>query len=146
MTALFIGRFQPFHYGHLDALKQISKDYDLIKIAIGSSNERGTKRNPYSIEERIEMIKKGIKDLTVKTEIYDIPDINDDKLWVSHVKRIVGGFDVVYSGNNHVLNLFQHAKIKTKTQKFNIDISGTMIRQKLDKGEDIVQHTPVFEK
>ena len=50
MTALFIGRFQPFHSGHVDAIKQISEKE--IIIGIGSSQYSGTDDNPYSFEER----------------------------------------------------------------------------------------------
>jgi nicotinamide-nucleotide adenylyltransferase len=142
MTALFIGRFQPFHRGHLDALKQISKDYGLIKIGIGSSNEKGTEKNPFPVEERQEMIVRGINSLQVETEIYIIPDINDDQRWVMHVQRIVGAFDVAFSGNPHVLSLFEQAGIKTKTQIFNLKISGTEIRRKLEKEEDVSMDIP----
>jgi len=56
MIALFIGRFQPFHSGHLDAIKQISEEE--IIIGIGSSQYSKTEENPYSFEERKKMIKK----------------------------------------------------------------------------------------
>jgi nicotinamide-nucleotide adenylyltransferase len=49
LKALFIGRFQPLHLGHLDALKQISKEE--IIIGIGSSQYSGTKENPYNFEQ-----------------------------------------------------------------------------------------------
>jgi Nicotinamide mononucleotide adenylyltransferase len=36
MEILFIGRFQPFHKGHLKTLISLAKKADLIKIVIGS--------------------------------------------------------------------------------------------------------------
>ena len=39
MTALFIGRFQPFHKGHLAAIKWILKKEGKIFIVIGSNQQ-----------------------------------------------------------------------------------------------------------
>ena len=64
--ALFIGRFQPFHQGHLDAIKQISEDE--IIIGIGSSQYSKTDDNPYSFEERQKMIEKTLLMLSETTE------------------------------------------------------------------------------
>lgn len=46
-TALFVGRFQPFHLGHLKVIKDILKKNDFIVIAIGSSDEKNTDKNPF---------------------------------------------------------------------------------------------------
>ena len=60
-TALFIGRFQPFHKAHLQDIKAILKECDEVIIAIGSSQHSDTKDNPFSVAERIEMIDKTIR-------------------------------------------------------------------------------------
>lgn len=124
--ALFIGRFQPFHEGHLDAIKQISED-DII-IGIGSSQYSGTDDNPYSFEERKQMIEKGLADKKIKYKIIAIPDIHDEKNWVEHVKNTVGNFATAYTGNDWVERLFKEKNIPIKKLKINIDISGTKIR------------------
>ena len=36
-TGLYVGRFQPFHLGHLEAIKHILKKVDTVIIAIGSA-------------------------------------------------------------------------------------------------------------
>ena len=140
MIALFVGRFQPFHIGHLDALMQIQEKYDLIKLGIGSAKVSGTDKNPFDIEARKKMIESIIPKLKSKIEIYEIPDINDDKRWVSYVKEIVGDFDIVYSGNDYVLELFSRENIPTKKQTFNIDINATRIREMIRKGEDYSEY------
>jgi len=142
MTALFIGRFQPFHLGHLDVLKQIQKKYDVIKIGIGSSQESETARNPWTASFRKEMIENSAKKLDADIQVFEIPDINNDEKWVSHVQEIVGEFDVVYSGNDHVRELFQIAGLTTITQIFNLDINATLIRQKINKKEDVSSYVP----
>jgi cytidyltransferase-like protein len=43
MPAIFVGRFQPFHKGHLKAIRWILKREKEIFIVIGSSQESFTK-------------------------------------------------------------------------------------------------------
>lgn len=128
MIALFIGRFQPFHLGHLDALKQISENE--IIIGIGSSQYSNTEENPYSFAERKEMIEMILKDIPNKNiKIIAIPDIQDPPNWVEHVKNLVPNFDAVYTGNDFVAELFQDKNYSVKPILLNKKISGTEIRQ-----------------
>ncbi len=129
MIALFIGRFQPFHSGHLDAIKQIEA-YEVI-IGVGSSQYSNTKDNPFSFEERKKMIEKALTGLDINYKIIAVPDIHDAKNWVAHVKNIVGKFDVVYTGNSVVEQLFKEKNYVVKKLKINIKISGTELRKKM---------------
>jgi nicotinamide-nucleotide adenylyltransferase len=142
MTALFIGRFQPFHLGHLDALKQISKDNDFIKIGIGSSDKYNQKDNPYDFDFRSKLINEIKNLINSKIEIFSIPDIDDDYKWVSYVGSIVGDYDIVFSGNDHVLDLFARENIEIKKIKFNIDISASKIRDMILNKEDFKKYLP----
>jgi len=134
LRALFIGRFQPFHQGHLDAIKQISEPE--IIIGIGSSQYSGTDDNPYSFEEREKMINSVLSKTDLNYKIIAIPDIHDEKNWVEHVKNIVGDFDIVYTGNDWVKKLFEDKEYKVKTIKHNIDISGTKVREMIKNNDD----------
>jgi len=125
--ALFIGRFQPFHFGHLDALKQITEDE--ITIGIGSSQYGGTEENPWSFEERKKMIEQSLINEHINYSIVAIPDIHDEKNWVEHVKNIVSKFDVVYTGNEWVKKLFEEKGFEVKNIKIKIEISGTKLRE-----------------
>ena len=76
MDGLLIGRFQPFHLGHLDAvLFGLSRTENLF-IGIGSSNKSNERKNPFSAEERREMITfiYRAKSITDRIKIFDIPD------------------------------------------------------------------------
>ncbi len=113
-TALFIGRFQPFHKGHLEVIKRISKEYALIKIAIGSSQESHTQKNPFSVEERKTMIELTLENQGITNyEIYEVSDINDNNKWVSHTIKFTGTIDVVVTGNDLVKSLFEQAHYST---------------------------------
>ena len=61
-TGLFIGRFQPFHKGHLWAVREILKECDSIIIGVGSSNKQNTTTDPFTFEERKSMIEETFKD------------------------------------------------------------------------------------
>ena len=53
---LYLGRFQPFHKGHLSVIQEAMKHCDHLIIAIGSAQEEATLKNPFSYTERVDMI------------------------------------------------------------------------------------------
>lgn len=137
MRALFVGRFQPVHRGHAEILKKISEKVDEIAIVIGSSQFANTEENPFSADEREEMLKRVLAEYGIENfRIYKVPDVNDNKKWVENVIGKVGNFDVVYSGNELVKKLFREAGKKViAIEHINRDtLSGTEIRRRIKKG------------
>ena len=55
-----IGRFQPFHNGHLKLAKQILKDCNELIIAVGSSQFNFTFSNPFTAGERVYFIHQSL--------------------------------------------------------------------------------------
>ena len=110
--ALFIGRFQPFHLGHLAVINRLARDYDLVKIVIGSSQCSKERDNPFSFEERKEMITRSVAVKNYK--IYAVPDCKSDAEWIKHVEELAGGFDAVVSGNGLTRKLFRKAGYRVK--------------------------------
>ncbi len=107
MRALLIGRFQPFHNGHLLVIKKIFDDVDELIIVVGSSQHRDAVENPFSADERLEMIRHVLNSEGItKYQVYKVPDIGDDKRYPGHLMEHVPSFDVVYSGNSLVQRLF----------------------------------------
>lgn len=146
--SLFIGRFQPLHIGHFIMLKKIADESKLVKIGIGSAQLSHTKENPLSAEERKEMLEIVLGKQNIRNaEIYFIPDINDDRQWVGHVQSIVGGFDVVYSGNEWVVRLFREKGIAVEVITEIDPYEATKVRNAICKDHTIEQHVPpvVFE-
>jgi nicotinamide-nucleotide adenylyltransferase len=135
-TALIIGRFQPFHLGHVRLIEEAAKEADHILIGVGSSQEDHTKNNPFTAREREEMIKRSLKD-GKKYSIYEIPDIGNDKRWVSHVAGIVPSFDVVYTNGALERKLFAEAGCRVHaTGLYNREkYAGTEIRRRIVSGE-----------
>jgi len=134
MKALFIGRFQPFHNGHLLVLQYISKQYDEIIIGIGSSQEKDTIENPFSKEERALMITASLDAAGIRNyQVVAIPDIHDPPHWVSHVRSIISDFDVVLTNNPFTRKLFSEKGYVVKgTSYFDREhYSGKEIRKRI---------------
>ncbi len=139
MNALFIGRFQPFHKGHLMLLQSISSQYDEIIIGIGSSQYSSTIDNPYSEDERKKMIAKSLDKIGINNyKIVLIPDIHNPPKWVSHVLSIVRDFDVVISNNSFTKQLFSEKGYLVKgTPYFEKErYSGEEIRRRMINNEE----------
>jgi nicotinamide-nucleotide adenylyltransferase len=141
--ALFVGRFQPFHFGHLKVIKDILKENGKIVIVIGSSQERNTLKNPFSSQERKEMLRLVLDGAKINNfEIVEIPDFNSDEKWTEHIRKLAK-FDVVYSRNPWTLRCFRKAKIPVKRHKLyeRYKHCGTKIRNRILKRkhwEDLV--------
>ena len=135
---LILGRFQPFHFGHLKLIESIVNDKVLPLICIGSAQYSHTVDNPFTVKERKEKIMAVLQSLNCEYEIFEIPDINNYDLYVSHLETFVPGFDQVYSGNPIVQRLFDEAGYKVvKLQMFNREVwEGSAIRLAMKEGGD----------
>jgi len=134
-VALFIGRFQPFHIGHLHVVREILKENDKIIIGIGSSQYSRKPINPFSAKERREMILESLRvEGITEFAIFEIPDINNNSYWVMHVKKIVPKFDSVYTGSPLSQKLFEDSGVIVNKLKRYKDISASEIRLRIQKG------------
>ena len=138
MNALIIGRFQPFHNGHLKLIQSLIKEYDEIIIGIGSSQYSYTMNNPFSAEERTKMIEQSLLDAKISNfRVVNIPDIHEYPKWVDHVLIIVSDFDVVISNNELTQELFSAKGFQVKTTPLfqKKEWSGRKIRQRMYEGK-----------
>ena len=141
--ALFIGRFQPFHNGHLRVVKSILKKFDEIVIGIGSSQEINTFDNPFSYEERKNMILKALKSNKIKNfKIYPIPDLYDDVKWTKYIIKNLPKFDVAFSGNEWTIRCFNKHKIKCAKIRLVRGINSTNIRNLISKNKNWQELVP----
>lgn len=145
MDGLLIGRFQPFHLGHLAAVKFALTQVDNLAIGIGSSNRFNEKRNPFSAEERKEMILSSLdgSDLE-KIKIYLVPDVNDHEKWTYQVDSIIPKYDVVFSNDDFTHNLYKKRGIHVVSVplKQREILSGTDIRQKIANNQSLDDLVP----
>ena len=110
--ALVIGRFQPFHKGHLYAIKYVRERHEEFIIGIGSALTSHTLKNPFTAGERLKMIFLALDEAgfsRMNYYIIPIPDTEVHTGWVSLVKSLVPDFDVVYSNDSLTKRLFKEA-------------------------------------
>jgi len=142
---LIIGRFQPFHNGHLEIFKTISKECDHIVIGIGSAGLSHTFENPFTAGERHLMISHALWEQGMDNFfIVPIVDINRYSVWVSHVESLVPPFQAVYSNNPLTRRLFQEKGYEVRASPlFNREMySGTEVRRRMLEDEEWMSLVP----
>ncbi len=87
---VFIGRFQPFHIGHKSVVDHALAQADHVVILVGSGNRAPSMRDPWSFEQRKDMI-KACYPYQVNTKKLIIRPLDDtlynDEAWTSNVQR-----------------------------------------------------------
>ena len=131
MIGFLIGRFQPFHLGHLEAIKFALSNVEHLHIGIGSSNKSHEKRNPFTADERKKMILSSIDDTIAKRiSLHFIPDVDDHSKWTHLVDEIIPEYDVVFSNDDFTHELYgkRGKSIISVDLKSRSNLSGTNIR------------------
>ena len=108
MNGFLIGRFQPFHLGHLEAVNFALSNVEQLYIGIGSSNKSHQPRNPFTAEERNQMIMSSLDENTLKkVSIYDIPDVDDHSKWTQSIDKIIPKYDIIFSNDDFTQSLYE---------------------------------------
>lgn len=96
-VGVYIGRFQPFHNGHLATLRSALERFDKVVVVIGSATECLTERNPWSADQRAAMILDALT-ITERGRVWiagqpDMP--NDNEGWAHSVAKKVDFYKFV---------------------------------------------------
>lgn len=150
--ALYIGRFQPIHFGHLNALQQIFEHpdgYDQILIGIGSAEKGFLPKDPLTAGERFEAILRALEEEKVpqkKVMIFPIRNIDRYSLWPFYVQQLCPQFEALFSGSPLVRMLWEKAfpqeQIKVYPLEKQLDISASTVRKKIREGKSITNDVP----
>lgn len=138
MRALIVGRFQPFHKGHLSAVLEVLAKCDDLVIVVGSAEESHTLANPFTASERYQMIISSLPEEALqKVHVVPVRDVNRYAIWVNHIESYVPPFDVVYSNSAVTRSLFRQVGYEVKrTKAYNRKLhSGSEIRRRILAGE-----------
>jgi nicotinamide-nucleotide adenylyltransferase len=138
MRGFYIGRFQPYHNGHHQMVEEIADEVDELVLGIGSAGDSHSPRNPFTAGERVMMVTKSVADFDVTTYAVPIEDLDRNSVWVSHVQSMSPTFDVAYSNNPLVIQLFTEAGVEVRqSPMFNRDVlEGTELRDRMIHDED----------
>jgi nicotinamide-nucleotide adenylyltransferase len=138
-----MGRFQPFHLGHLDLVKQILSQCDQVIIAITSSQFNYISKDPFTAGERIDMIHNSIQDDpeidSSRCIITTLENQFNVATWVSYLEASLPKFDRVYTGNDYVAMLLAKSGYDVISPKFSLNreqYRATNIRDLIIKGKN----------
>jgi nicotinamide-nucleotide adenylyltransferase len=133
---LYVGRFQPFHLGHLEAISHILGEVDEIVIVIGSAQYSHNLNNPFTAGERLVMVRHALMDAYIdlsRVWIVPVPDVHLHMMWVSAVEGYTPSFNAVYSNEPLTRRLFMEAGYEVLSIPFfeRNRFSSTTVRKKM---------------
>jgi nicotinamide-nucleotide adenylyltransferase len=142
ISGLFIGRFQPFHLGHMAAIKFALNYVDELVVVIGSAQRSHERRHPFTAGERIRMINSSLKaddDVDRKRILLiPIPDVDIHSLWTHHLDILVPTYTVVFTNDSFTRLLFKERCIEVIQPKLyrREELSATEVRHRIANGGD----------
>lgn len=139
MRGLLIGRFQPFHAGHLEVVRKIRADRPgaPLIVGVGTAQESYTWENPFTAGERLEMIDRALTEGKVtSTLLVPIADISRHALWVTYLEALLPAFDRVYTNNPLTRILFERSGYLVESPPLfdRARFEGVRIREQLADG------------
>lgn len=125
--------------------KIFSQDFEKLLLVIGSAEKSGTDENPWNLQEREEIIRASIPlELQEEIDIVWLDDVPDDDEWWENLIKIFHHWTLniehytLFTGNEWVRDICARHWIQTDwIDSYEIDISGTKIREMIQKGKDI---------
>ncbi|MEJ2407228.1 MAG: bifunctional nicotinamide-nucleotide adenylyltransferase/Nudix hydroxylase [Candidatus Thiodiazotropha sp.] len=150
---VFIGRFQPFHIGHLSVIQEGLRDAERVIVLIGSAHRPRNSRDPWTVDERSEMVRSAVGESDAERVIIAplIDVLYNDELWVRNVQATVQGLVTAHHAARHrepVIGLIGHSKDHSSyylklfprwgsvTAKSVEGVSATRIREALFSSDD----------
>lgn len=86
--AVYVGRFQPFHNGHLALLKHALELAPQVVLVIGSAFQARTPKNPFSWQERAEMVRLSLTaEERSRVQFLPVRDYYNETRWVEAVRQ-----------------------------------------------------------
>jgi nicotinamide-nucleotide adenylyltransferase len=137
---IYVGRFQPFHLGHLKAIKDVLKEVEELVIVIGSAQYSHNSSNPFTAGERLVMVRRALEEAGIdysRLWVVPVPDVHLHMLWVADLEGYTPRFNVVFSNEPLTRRLFTEAGYKVKSIRFfeRKLYTSTLIREKMLKDE-----------
>jgi nicotinamide-nucleotide adenylyltransferase len=147
VRGLYVGRFQPFHRGHLELVRGLLERAPEVEflLAIGSAEQAYTWENPFTAGERYEMIDRALREAKLRrVAIVPVPDISRHALWVRYLEGLLPPFDRVYTHNPLTHLLFERAGYAVESPPL-VERQlheGSRLRELLAAGADIAPFVP----
>jgi nicotinamide-nucleotide adenylyltransferase len=138
MRILFLGRFQPFHNGHLEAIRKLGTMGEVV-VAIGSAQYSGSFENPFTVDERERMIRAVFEAEGIEVfEICRVVDKHDGEKWIQEIRRCIPECDCAFSNKDYNRKLYQKAGLRVLDKWYfkRKDCKGLRVRELMGLGGD----------
>jgi len=106
---LMIARFQPLHYGHLNALKYCFEHCPEVVVVVGMASQSHTPENPFTCGERLLMIRETVKWAKLPLDMLitvTLPTLEVSRVAVHYVKLYSPPFKYVVVLNPIIQRIF----------------------------------------
>jgi len=137
-----IGRFQPFHNGHLYSARYILNEFDELVVVVAAAQFNYTVENPFTAGERVEMIKRGLGDLYERVYIVPVDNIPNNYAWPRHVLSYIPRVKAIFSNNAFVQELFRSYGYEVRPTPTLEGVSGSLVRKLMVEGGDWMSLVP----
>lgn len=134
-----VARWQPVHRGHVPVLRALCDRASQAIIGIGSSN-RHDLRNPFTLEERTDMVRLALAERT-NYSLIPVPDLDDGPRWREMVGDLFGPLDLFVTDNPYVASLLaadyktiKPVELVPKDER--VAVNGSMVRKEMARGDD----------
>ena len=95
-TIMLIGRFQPLHNAHLEIIKRCTALTDQLVIVAGSAKQPRTYKNPFTFDERRQMILAATAGLSMRVYVEpNIDTIYNDQAWAVRIQGIQSKYRIL---------------------------------------------------
>ena len=148
---IIIGKFSPVHYGHMKLVDEALKECSRLIIFIGSSDSATNIENPFTYQQREDMLKGVLFPFMHSIQILPLPDfLYNNNAWVKYIqknvsaiagdgtKKIVGCFDGSEAGYLKWFNWPVHSIPKFQR------ISSSEIRERILSEGEYLEFVPQF--
>ena len=143
---LAVMRAQPLHIGHQKLINRMLNECEKIIIMLGSVQEQGTDRNPYTYIQRKQMILNVFDNNKERITILGMFDINNPTQWADFVLDFLRESlphlptpDVYYAGSSYDAQWFEKTMSKIIIEDrvdYNFPyVSGSMVRDMIKIGD-----------
>lgn len=144
---LMIGRYQPFHLGHLSLAEQILAECEELVVAIGSPEANFSFNDPFTAGERITMVHETLSKyglLMSKCYILPVPNSDNNYTWFERMRSMIPKVTRVYSGNQFVqLLLPENVEVKSPMFLKHRIFNGTRIRNLMVRNGNWLNLVPI---
>ena len=135
-VGILIGRFQPLHKGHVNAIEFARDNSERLFVIVGSAEKSNQERNPFSFEERKRMIGLALKGKKLQDNISIVPinDARNHTEWIKSIKNTIGEYNLIFTNDELTEKLFKEdgAEVLNVPLQDRNELSATEVRKRLE--------------